>query len=74
MRGSDQIDVVTAAALEREHHPRQGLGVDRLALAGLAYAVVLTEYTAQITIREEYRARSVSSSQGFLLAKVRSVA
>jgi hypothetical protein len=73
MGRTDQVDIMAAFRLESEHHPRQLLFTDRIALAELAYGVILTEDTPEVAPGEKDSARTISPDQRSFLAKVRTV-
>jgi hypothetical protein len=53
--GTNQVNVVAPLFLEREHYPRQPVSVYGATITKLANGIVLTEYTMQVTVSEEYR-------------------
>ena len=71
--GRDPVDVVTADRLQLEHHLREPLGCDELALNFPRDVVVLAEDAPEVAAREEDRPRTVPAAEAVLLAEVREV-
>jgi len=69
--GRDEVDVMAALALQREHHVGESRRGDLPAHVLLADIVVLAEDAGQIAAGKEDGARAVATNEGRLFAEVR---
>ena len=74
MAGRDEVDIVTATALQVEHHGRQIFGFDFVPGVGLADVVVLAKLALQVAADEENRPGAAPAPQGVFLAQMWPVA
>jgi len=68
--GGDEVDVMAAQVLERDHHAGEVPAGDFLTAAHLRNVTVLAEDAFQIAVGEKDSAGPVSTDQGRLLSEV----
>ena len=73
MAGSNEINVMTPLLLQAEHHGCQLPGTYLGTLIKMAYFIVLTEDTTQVTGAEKYCSRATGTDKGALFTKMRRV-
>ena len=71
MSGSDKVDIMATAPLERKHHVCEVLMSDPIAVTPVIDFPILAKAAQQVAVGKENRARSAGSDQGTLFAKVR---
>jgi len=72
--GSDQVNVVAALLLQRQHHLSQLFGLRRLSFALPTDFIVLAENATQIAPAEKDGSRAARAAQTALLAEVSEIA
>src|SRR3972149_4727477 len=70
----NKVNVVASLTLQREHDIRKFLKRYLNTLSEMAYRVVLTKETAEITVAKENGARAESTDKRFFLTKMRTPA
>jgi hypothetical protein len=70
MGGGNQINIVAPDPLQIEHHARQVLIFDLLALSLMGDGPVLAKDTTQIAVGEKDSARALFAHQGYLFTKM----